>query len=76
MMRYSDSFADPNAISRKREKSASEQRPHPSAMFAGMDTAARRNWLVRPYNTPLPESATAVSAEYGTENHPVRFQDF
>jgi len=50
---YSNSLADPLAIWRKRAKSKSVSRPHPSAMFAGMELALRRSWLVRPYSSSL-----------------------
>ena len=38
---------------RKRAKSASLPRPHPSAIFVGIDTDARRIWLIKPYRSCL-----------------------
>jgi len=46
---YSSSLADPRAICRNRLNSRSDRRPHPSAMLAAMEAAARRSWLVSPY---------------------------
>ena len=39
---------EPVAISMNRAKSGCDERELPSAMFAEMETAARRIWLVRP----------------------------
>ncbi len=48
---YSSSLAEPAARSKNRAKSASVARPQPSAMLAGIETAARRVWEVSPYNS-------------------------
>ncbi len=42
---------EPKAICAKRLKSPALFRPAPSARFAGTETAARRDWLVSPYNS-------------------------
>ena len=46
-IKYSASLADPSAVFKYFAKSGCVFLPQPSAMFAGMDEAARRNWLVR-----------------------------
>src|SRR6185437_10202514 len=40
-----ESLAEPIATCRKRAKSASDDRPQPSAILAAIDVAARRIWL-------------------------------
>lgn len=45
----STSEAEPRAIWRNRSNSPSDRLPQPSAIFAPMETAARRSWLVKPY---------------------------
>lgn len=46
--RHSTSALEPRAYPRKRTRSRCESRPEPSAIFDGIDTAARRIRLVRP----------------------------
>ena len=46
--RYSTSEADPAAIDRNRARSLSPERPHPSAMFVGIDVADLRSCVVTP----------------------------
>ena len=56
----STSARDPSAIWRNLENSTAPPRAAPSAMFDGTETAARRNWFVRPNRSSLGNALVAA----------------
>ena len=66
------SYADPKVICKNLEKSLFEFLEEPSAIFEGIDTDARRNWLVSPN---FSASGNFEVMEYISEqNNLLRFQ--